>query len=223
MTARTTRQIVLALMACAMAGLPSLAIAIDFSQERTTFIQAVDAAVFGTRAGAAQAAAFENLHQRAAELVKAHPSRAEPLVLQAWALHAHSQVKGPGMSALLMGRKALDKLEAAIAMDPDVYGAATYTSLGAMYVAVCDLPFAIGCMKKGRTYLDKALRLEPTGGEQHLWYAEMLFKDKDFAGALVHVRTAAAAPARPGREAADQRLQKQVLELANRIEANMQR
>jgi tetratricopeptide (TPR) repeat protein len=214
---QTPKRVVQSLMVYALTCSSALAGAPDFLLERLAFTKDLDAAVFETPPGTARDAAFEALHQRTAELARMHPTRAEPLVLQAWGLRGHATVKGRTMSALIMGKQALEKLESAIAIDPDVYGAATYTSLGAMHVAVCDLPFVFGCTKKARVYLQKALELDPGGAEQHLWYAELLFIDEDFAGAQRHARAAAEAPPRPDRATADKILQEQVRELMKRL------
>ncbi len=179
----------------------------DWEHESATFVHDLDAAQYDMPGGQVRVKAFQALHLRAAELEKQYPERAEPLLWSAWALLGQAGVYR-NFSVLGMLNDAKAKLEAAIAIDPKIYNGAPYASLGMWNVSAADYP-CFGCKKKAREYLQQALETDPTGIEPNRWYAELLFKEKDYAAALKYATAAVNAPPRPGRNKADQDLRAQ--------------
>jgi tetratricopeptide (TPR) repeat protein len=198
----TTRLIAPLLLALAYST--AFATAADLDRELATLFREFDAAKYDTPDGDPRAKAFEALRLRAANLEKQYPGRAEPLVWEAWALSEQANVLR-NYSALGMCKDAIAKLEAALTLDPKVYGADSYASLGQLHAIGTGMPFLFrfGDKKKARAYLQQALAIDSIGAQQNLWYADLLLKEKDYAGALKFATAASLAPARPGREKAD--------------------
>jgi tetratricopeptide (TPR) repeat protein len=175
----------------------------DWTRELATFVRESDTAQYGA-SGDQHTKAFDTLVSRASELAKQYPSRAEPLVLHACVLSARAHALGRSMGAMMAGKEAVEKLEAAIVLDPNVYGVATYALLGSLYLGPAEvMPDAMGFKTKARGFLKKALALDAKGIEQNLAYAQLLFMDGEYAGALQYAGQARQATPRPGREKAD--------------------
>jgi tetratricopeptide (TPR) repeat protein len=175
----------------------------DWTRELATFVRDADTAQYGA-SGDQQSKALDTLDLRAGDLAKQYPSRAEPLVLQAHALSARAHALGRSMGAMMAGKEAVEKLEAAIVLDPNVYGVATYALLGTLYLGPAEvMPEAMGFKTKARGFLKKALAMDSKGIEQNLAYAQLLFMDGEYPGALQYAGLARQATPRPGREKAD--------------------
>jgi tetratricopeptide (TPR) repeat protein len=175
----------------------------DWPSELATIVREADTAQYSA-IGDQQTKAFDTLILRASELEKQYPNRAEPMVLHAYALRAHANTLGRTMSAMMAGKEAVEKLEAAIALDPNVYGVTTYALLGSLYLGPAEVaPAVMGFKTKARTSLQKALALDPKGIEQNLAYAQLLFMDGDYKGTLQYANAALHAVPRLGREKAD--------------------
>ena len=84
-------RIVMAAALCLAQGVV-LADAPDWQKEGTRFIHDLDSAHYGTPDRADQVKAYEALRERAVEIGKQHPGRAEPLVWEGWALLSKGSV-----------------------------------------------------------------------------------------------------------------------------------
>jgi tetratricopeptide (TPR) repeat protein len=157
---------------------------------------------YQTPAGDAKLKAFEVLAQRAAALSAEYPQRAEPLVWEGIVLSTYAGAKG-GLGALSLAKQARVKLEAAMKLDANVLNGSVYTSLGTLYHKVPGFPLGFGDDKKARTYLEKALTMNPDGIDPNYFYGEYLFEKGQYAQAREHLQRALQAPARGGREVAD--------------------
>ena len=177
---------------------------------------------YQTKAGDAKVAAFEALSKRAAALVNEYPGRAEPLVWQGIVLSTYAGAKG-GLGALGLAKQSRAALEAALKIDPDALQGSAYTSLGTLYYKVPGFPLGFGDKKKARQYLEHALALNPDGIDANYFYGEFLFEQDEYGPALAHLKKALAAPARPGRAAADEGRRNEIRDLLATVQTKVAR
>jgi len=150
---------------------------------------------------------------------KAYPGKVEPLVWQAIVLASAAKAQG-GLGALSKAKQARDLLLEAEKMNPSALNGAIYTSLGSLYAKVPGWPIGFGNADKARSYLETALKLNPTGMDANYFYADFLVSQKEYAKAMEHLTLALAAPARIGREDADAGRRKEVESLITDLRAN---
>jgi tetratricopeptide (TPR) repeat protein len=172
---------------------------------------------YETPAGDARVQAFEALSRRAEALVKAFPSRPEPLVWQGIVLSTYAGAKG-GLGALGLAKQSRAALEAAMKLDPNALQGSAYTSLGTLYYKVPGFPLGFGNKSKAREYLQHALTLNPDGIDPNFFYGEFLFEQDEYAPALEHLQKALHAPPRPGREVADSGRRKEIEALIAKVQ-----
>ena len=109
-----------------------------------------------------------------------------------------------GLGALGLVKEAKAKLEIAIKQDPKALEGSAYTSLGSLYYQVPGWPVGFGDDEKAEKLLKQALAINPTGIDPNFFYGDFLLDQGDKAQAKVYLDKALAAPARPGREVADE-------------------
>ncbi len=148
-------------------------------------------------------AALMELSTKAHQVSAANPGRAEPLVWESIILSSYAKFAG-GLSALDKVKEARNLLERAEKIQPDVLDGSIYTSLGSLYYKVPRWPIAYGDKKKAREYLEKAIKLNPDGIDPNYFYGDFLLEQGEYAKAREYLEKAMSAPARPGREDADQ-------------------
>ena len=136
------------------------------------------AANYETPPGAARVQAFEALSKRTEELVKAFPTRPEPLIWQGIVLSTYAGAKG-GLGALSIAKQSRAALEAAMKIDPDALQGSAYTSLGTLYYKVPGFPIGFGNKSKAREYLQHALAINPDGIDPNFFYGEFLLEQED--------------------------------------------
>ena len=175
---------------------------------------------YETAAGTPQVAAFEALSKRADAFVKAYPGRAEPLIWQGIVLSTYAGAKG-GLGALGLAKKARSSLESALAIDPKALDGSAYTSLGTLYYKVPGFPLGFGNKDKAQEFLRKALSLNPDGIDPNYFYADYLYEQGRYAEAMQYLEHAAKAPARAGRERADEGRRSEIAALTARVKAKM--
>lgn len=146
---------------------------------------------------------FKELADKAHRFTAANPGRAEPMVWEAIILSSYARFAG-GLGALGMAKDARDLLERAEKLNPAVLDGSIYTSLGSLYYKVPGWPIGFGDKEKARDYLEKALRLNPTGIDANYFYGDFLLEQGQYAQAHQYLEKALSAPARNGREDADQ-------------------
>jgi tetratricopeptide (TPR) repeat protein len=100
-------------------------------------------------------------------------------------------------------KQARKTLEAAVAINPNLYAVDAFSTLGGVYANVPGFPLAFGDKKKAAAYFQKALAINPSSLGANLGYARLLLKLGDYAAALKQATAALNAPPRPGREQAD--------------------
>jgi len=148
-------------------------------------------------------AAFKELAAKAHQVSAANSGRVEPMVWEAIILSSYAKFSGP-LSALDKAKAARELLAKAEKISPDVLDGSIYTSLGSLYYKVPGWPIGFGDKKKAREYLEKAVKLNPEGIDPNFFFGDFLLEQGENAKAKEYLEKALAAPARPGREDADQ-------------------
>ena len=156
---------------------------------------------YGTAANA-HAVAFEALVKEADAAVAAHPRDAALLTWRGIIEASWAGAKG-GLGALSLVKKAKADFEAALALDEGVLDGSAHTSLGSLYYQVPGWPVGFGDEDAARELLQAGLRMTPAGIDSNYFWADFLRDQGEDAAAVAALRKALAAPARPGREAAD--------------------
>jgi tetratricopeptide (TPR) repeat protein len=177
---------------------------------------------YQTATGDPKVAAFDALSKQADALVQAYPGRAEPLIWEGIVLSTYAGAKG-GLGALSLAKQSRAALEAAMKIDPNALQGSAYTSLGTLYYKVPGFPLGFGDKKKARQYLERALAINPDGIDPNYFYGEFLFGQDEYGQALDHLQKALNAPARPGREVADEGRRKEIRDLMARVQTKVAR
>ncbi len=149
-----------------------------------------------------QEEAFKNLAELAHQISGNHPGQPELLVWEAIIVSGYAKAKG-GIGALGLAEKSRDLLLAAEALNPNVLQGSIYTTLGSLHYKVPSWPIGFGNKKKARAYLEKALKMNPTGIDPNYFYADFCLDNNQYSKAMEYFKKALAAPPRPGREDAD--------------------
>lgn len=108
-----------------------------------------------------------------------------------------------GLGALSLVKAARDSLENSLKLDPKALQGSAHTSLATLYSKVPGFPIGFGSDKKARQHFEQALALNPNGIDPNFFYAEFLAEEGERERAIEHLQRALAAPARSGRELAD--------------------
>jgi tetratricopeptide (TPR) repeat protein len=166
--------------------------------------------------------AFEALAQKAAAVSAQYPQRAEPLVWEGIVLSTYAGAKG-GLGALSLAKQARVKLETALKLDADALNGSVYTSLGTLYHKVPGFPLGFGDDKKARLYLEKAIAMNPEGIDPNYFYGEYLLDTGKHEQAREYLQRALRAPARVGREVADQGRRQEVAALLEKLDGKSSR
>jgi Tfp pilus assembly protein PilF len=90
-----------------------------------------------------------------------------------------------------------------------------------LYYSVPGWPIGFGDDKKARELLRKGLQVNPNGIDPNYFYGDFLQAQGDWKGATAALEKALAAPARPGREAADQGRRKEATALLTKVRAKL--
>lgn len=151
---------------------------------------------------AEQEAAFKALAETARQTSQKFPGHAEPLIWEGIILSTYAGAKG-GLGALSLVKEARARLEEAEKIDGQALYGSAYTSLGSLYYQVPGWPVGFGNSNKARSYLEKALQINPTGLDANYFYGDFLIEEGDYEKAIEALNKALQAPARPGREIAD--------------------
>ena len=144
-------------------------------------------------------AEMARLNTQADAVVAASPGRAEPLIWSAIITASEAGLRG----GLGLAREARTLLERAEAINPRALNGAALTSLGSLYAQVPGAPIGFGNRTRARTYLQRALTIAPNDVDANYFMGDLLNREHDYAGAARSLERALAAPARPGRAAAD--------------------
>ena len=153
--------------------------------------------------GKSQVEAFNTLIEDARKVTDANSANAEAWIWSGIIRSSYAGAKG-GLGALSAAKAAKADLEQGMAINADALEGSAYTSLGVLYLNVPGWPVGFGDEEKGVEYLKKGLELSPAGIDSNYFYAEYLFKEDAYAESARYLNRALNAPARPGRELADE-------------------
>ncbi|WP_324057327.1 tetratricopeptide repeat protein [Aeromonas caviae] len=153
--------------------------------------------------GKAKESCLESLSAKADEASAKEAFRTDLLIWSAIVKSTWAGAKG-GLGALGLVKEAKAKLEIAIKQDPKALEGSAYTSLGSLYYQVPGWPVGFGDDEKAEKLLKQALVINPTGIDPNFFYGDFLLDQGDKAQAKIYLDKALAAPARPGREVADE-------------------
>jgi tetratricopeptide (TPR) repeat protein len=211
----TTRRIVL-LTALAWAPLAALAAPVD---DAVADLQRQWEAIRYQAPPAERQKRFEALAARARQVSESHAGRAEPLVWEGIILSSLAGEKG-GLGALSIVKQAKGLYEQAIQIDGTALDGSAYNSLGVLYYKVPGWPVGFGDKAKARELLQKALAIQPKGIDANFFYAEYLVEAKRNEEAVPYLERALQAPARPGRQVADQGRREEAKALLEKIKGH---
>ena len=165
-------------------------------------------------------AAFDALARQAAAARGAQPRDANALIWEGIVLSSFAGERG-GLGALGLAKQARADFEQAIKLDATALDGSAYTSLGVLYYSVPGWPVGFGDDKKARELLRKGLQANPDGIDPNYFYGDFLQQQGDMKGAAAALEKALAAPARPGRELADQGRRKEAAALLANVRAKL--
>ena len=146
---------------------------------------------------------LETLSTQADAASAKEPFRADLLIWSAIVKSTWAGAKG-GLGALGLVKEAKAKLELALKQDPKALDGSAYTSLGSLYYQVPGWPVGFGDDEKAEQLLKQALAINPEGIDPNFFYGDFLLDQGRKAEAKTYLDKALGAPARPGREVADE-------------------
>jgi tetratricopeptide (TPR) repeat protein len=208
---------ILAALALGSALAPAYA---DGTSDRTMALAGAWAQVKYSTPAAAQTDAMAKLKGQADALVAASPNRAEPLIWDGIITSTLAGMKG-GMGGLSLAKEAKSLLEKAEKIDGSALGGSAHTSLGALYYQVPSWPIGFGSSDKARAELLAGLKANPQGIDSNYFWGDFLFHQGQYADAAKALKTALAAPARPGREVADSGRRGEIQKLLGQVNAKL--
>ncbi|MFT5395097.1 MAG: tetratricopeptide (TPR) repeat protein [Gammaproteobacteria bacterium] len=147
--------------------------------------------------------ALKNLALKATSIRMLQPDNADAHLWEGIVLSTYGGAIGT-LRALDAVTKSRDALEKSLKIDPEASKGAANTYLGTLYVLVPEWPIGFGDLDLAKQYLDKAIMLNPDDIDANLYYGDFLKKKKKYKQAEVFYKKALSAPARPGREVADE-------------------
>ncbi|MCZ8014393.1 MAG: hypothetical protein O9274_01730 [Limnobacter sp.] len=168
--------------------------------------------------GKAKETHLGKLAEQSRSLVAQNPKDADALIWQGIVLGSYAGNVG-GLGALSLVKEAKVSLESAIALNPKALDGSAYTSLGSLYYQVPGWPLGFGDDKKAEEFLKLGLSINPNGIDPNYFYGDFLFRDGRTADAEAALKKALQAPARPGRESADEGRRKEINALLTKIKA----
>jgi cytochrome c-type biogenesis protein CcmH/NrfG len=149
-----------------------------------------------------QIAAYEELLGEAETFVQQEPNNADLLIWSGIIKSSYAGAKG-GLGALKYAKASKADLEKALALNPSALDGSAYTSLGTLYFKVPGWPVGFGDEDKAEELLQQVLQINASGIDPNYFYGEFLREQHRYAEAIRYYERALQAPARPGRELAD--------------------
>ncbi len=146
---------------------------------------------------------FETLLEEADKFVAEHPNDASLIIWRGIIESTYAGVKG-GLGAMKYAKASKADFEHAMKIDDKALGGSAYTSLGTLYFKVPGWPIGFGDDDKAEQLLKTALQINPNGIDSNYFYAEFLRDNKNYEAAEQFYMKALQAPAREGREMADE-------------------
>lgn len=150
-----------------------------------------------------QADLYRELAAQASQVAKANPNLAAALIWEAIVVSSEAGVRG-GLGGLSLAKEAKALLEESLKLDEKSLNGSAYTSLATLYAKVPRWPLGFGDKEKAEALFRKSLAVNPDGIDPNFFYGEYLIDQDRVAEGRRYLEKALAAPARPGRELADQ-------------------
>lgn len=163
-----------------------------------------------------QEKAIKALAEQAAQVSKDNAGKAEPLIWQAIIVSTEAGIEG-GIGALGEVKQSRDLLLAAEKINPNALNGSIYTSLGSLYYKVPAWPIGFGDNAKAKTYLEKAIVMNPDSIDANFFYGEFLYETSDYAKAKTVLEHALIAAPRAGRELADKGRREEIKDLLAKV------
>ena len=152
-----------------------------------------------------QGAAYVQLLDKTANLVRQYPNAAEPIFWQAVVKATYADQQD-AFSALNAIHEARDLLIKAIKINPQTMSGSAYVTLGTLYYMVPKWPISFGDDDAAQQMLETALKINPDGIDTNYFYGEFLLLHNKPNDAAVYFERAATAPARAEQLYADNQL-----------------
>lgn len=162
-----------------------------------------------------QADLYHELAVQARQLSQAQPNLAPALIWEAIVVSSEAGARG-GLGALSLAKEAKKLLEESLKLDEKALNGSAYTSLATLYVKVPRWPIGFGDKDKAEELFRKSLAINPTGIDPNFFYGEYLIDEDRVTEGRRYLEKALAAPARPGRELADQGRRQEIQALLNK-------
>ena len=163
-----------------------------------------------------QAEQYQALAQESRKLVEANPGIAEILIWDGIVISSEAGARS-GLGALSLAKDARQRLDDALKLNDKALAGSAYTSLATLYAKVPGWPIGFGDTDKAEAYFKKSLAINPDGIDPHFFYGEYLLDRGRHAEAREHLENALKAPARSGRELADNGRRKEVQALLEKL------
>ena len=163
-----------------------------------------------------QAEQYQALAQESRKLVEANPGVAEIQIWDGIVISSEAGARS-GLGALSLAKDARQRLDDALKLNDKALAGSAYTSLATLYAKVPGWPIGFGDKDKAEAYFKKSLAINPDGIDPHFFYGEYLLDRGRHAEAREHLENALKAPARSGRELADNGRRKEVQALLEKL------
>ncbi|WP_374325903.1 TRAP transporter TatT component family protein [Azonexus sp.] len=150
-----------------------------------------------------QADLYRDLAAQAKQLSRNNPNLAAALIWEAIVVSSEAGARG-GLGGLSLAKEARALLEESLKLDEKSLNGSAYTSLATLYAKVPRWPLGFGDKEKAEALFRKSLAVNPDGIDPNFFYGEYLVDQERVAEGRRYLEKALAAPARPGRELADQ-------------------
>jgi tetratricopeptide (TPR) repeat protein len=168
-----------------------------------------------------QIEALKTLGEDIQTQVTSEPRQAEPLVLYAVVLSTLSRLQG-GSAGLGLAKQAKQALDQAEQIQPEVLDGLVYTLKGSLYFKVPGWPIGFGDPVLAKTYLERALTINPHNIDANYFYGEFLLQNREFERAIAAFEQVLAAEPRPGQTLADSGRKQEARAAIVRADALMQ-
>lgn len=158
---------------------------------------------------------YHDLASKAHQVSQSHPNTAAALIWEGIVVSSEAGAKG-GLGGLSLAKDAKVLLEESLKLDEKALNGSAYTSLATLYAKVPGWPLGFGDKKKAEELFQKSLAANPDGIDPNYFYGEYLIEQDRVAQGRSHLEKALKAPARPGRELADQGRRQEIQALLNK-------
>lgn len=160
--------------------------------------------------------ALEKLAKQATSLRENHSDNADTHLWEGIIYSTYAGAIGT-LRALEAVNHSRDALERSITIDPTASNGAAYTFLGTLYFLVPEWPIAFGDLDLAKENLDKAIEMNPDDIDVNFFYGDFLKKIRKFKEAEAMYLKALNAPARTGRNLADEGRRKETIERLEKV------